>query len=229
LKVTVLISLLVLSSALWQLAYSAQTEQPAPVICESADYRIFDRLLGNWEVYQGADEKRKHLGSMQTQIIARGCAMKQTFTANQQGISNESLAYLDSDGTWTAIHAADDGQVDRFRWQQNEEELIRLKVGGAGSEKRRVVTFDISQDQHRVLEERSSDWGQSWAQHSLTHVVRKVSPPVIESSLSEASLNADPVVEYPAVAAKVVEDQAGEDSALEDIKLKEKEAEHAEQ
>jgi hypothetical protein len=224
LKYTVLISLLVLSSAQWQHAHSAQTEQPVQAICEGADYRIFDRLLGNWEVYQGADEKRKHLGSMQTQIIARGCAMKQTFTANQQGISNESLAYLDSDGAWTAIHAADDGQVNRFRWQQNEEELIRLKVGGAGAEKRRVVTFDISQDQHWVLDERSSDWGQSWAQHSLTHAVRKVSPASIESSLSEAFLNAGPAVEHPAV-----EDPAVVNSPLEDFKPKEKEADHAEQ
>lgn len=224
-KVTVLISLLVLIYSQGQLAHSAQATLPAHDICEGTDYRIFDRLLGNWEVYGVVDDTRTHLGNIRTQIIARGCAIKQVFTANQQGSSHESLAILDGDGAWTAIFVADDGQVSRFRWHQNEEELIRLKVGEAGAEKWRLVTFDISQDQYSVLDERSSDYGQSWAQYSLVQAVRKASPRLVSGPSK-----ADPAVEHQAVEA-----QAGEDSALEDVKQKEqqqpneKEADHEHQ
>ena len=142
----------------------AQAKAPAQKLCAAAQYRIFDRLLGGWKIYQLANDTRTLLSSLKTQSIAQGCAVKQIFSANSQGMCK-------------VIYAAGDGEASRFRWEQNEEELIRRKIANPSPDKKRLVTFDISADQYFVLDKRSHDWGKTWQQHSVQLALRVPPPP----------------------------------------------------
>ena len=144
-------------------------------VCEDA--AIFAPLLGEWDGYRVADSHKTYVGSLSTSLAVDGCALKQSFTATQTSLEDnfnyESLGFVDAAGYWLEVYVLSTGVVRHYRWEQNEEELILKQRKTLGADRNRLVVFNMLEDQYQLLEERSSDRGQTWSAHKLMHLVRK--------------------------------------------------------
>ncbi|MFT7528762.1 MAG: hypothetical protein ACI9LY_003926 [Arenicella sp.] len=147
----------------------------AQQVCE--DTAIFAPLLGEWDGYRVADSDKIYVGSLSTGLAVDGCALKQSFTAAETSLEDnfnyESLGFADTAGYWLEVYVLSTGDVRHYRWEQNEEELILKQTKTLGADRNRLVVFNMLEDQYSLLEERSSDRGQTWTAHKLLHLVRK--------------------------------------------------------
>lgn len=147
----------------------------AQKVCE--DSAIFAPLLGEWRGYRVADSHKTYVGSLSTSLVVDGCALKQSFTAAQTSLEDnvnyESLGFVDAAGYWLEVYVLSTGVVRHYRWEQNEEELILKQRKTLGADRNRLVVFNVLENQYQLLEERSSDRGQTWSAHKLMHLVRK--------------------------------------------------------
>lgn len=162
----------------------------AQASCVESDHQLFDKLLGTWEEYRiedSADDVAEEssddqpgtlpgtlIGTLTTNLVAQGCALRQSFVSPDQSFSFESLAYLDDTGIWQETYAMSNGTVSQYRWIENEEELILEQIGVRGSNRKRLVIYDIGENEYFVIDERSSDRGQSWEQFELVKTIRKL-------------------------------------------------------
>jgi hypothetical protein len=147
----------------------------AQQVCE--DTAIFAPLLGEWNGYRVADADTTYAGSLSSGLAVDGCALKQSFTAAETSLEDnfnyESLGFADPAGYWLEVYVLSTGDVRHYRWEQNEEELILKQTKTLGADRNRLVVFNMLEDQYSLLEERSSDRGQTWSAHKLLHLVRK--------------------------------------------------------
>jgi len=164
-----LLASILLTSAL----VSGQVSGQISANCSDDRYQIFNQIIGHWQEYKVKDGSRTLQGSLNTELAVQGCALKQSFQSADKAFSFDSLAYVDETGNWREVVALSSGEVVQYLWSVNEEELIIEEVGKAGPNQKRLVIFDISENQYSVLDERSSDRGQTWVQHELIQSVRK--------------------------------------------------------
>ena len=148
-------------------------------VCQDA--AIFRPLIGHWDGYRVAGSDKIYVGSLSTSLAVNGCALKQSFTAAEISIEDnvnyESLGFVDETGDWLEVYVLSSGVVRHYRWEQNEEELILKQRKTLGADRNRLVVFNMLEDQYQLLEERSSDRGQTWTVHKQMHLVRKFSQP----------------------------------------------------
>ena len=130
--------------------------------CEEDSNNLFNRLIGYWDEFEISDSGTKHTGIFLTKSIAEGCAIRQIFSTDNIGVESESLIYKEEVGTWREVIAYSDGAVIQYRWSENEEELILEQLVKAGPNKQRLVISDIGDNEYYLIDERSSDWGQTW-------------------------------------------------------------------
>lgn len=163
----------ILSSAILYSSYLSSIF--AQQVCDDA--AMFRPLIGEWEGYLIAKSDRTHVGSLSTSMAVGGCALKQRFTAKEIDLADnfnyESLGFVGETGAWRETYVLSSGEVHHFRWEQNEEELILEHRSTSGSDRRRLVVFNIVEDSYQILEERSIDRGQTWTAHKLLQLVRK--------------------------------------------------------
>ncbi|MEM7359954.1 MAG: hypothetical protein AAF431_12710 [Pseudomonadota bacterium] len=166
--------------------------------CEESDTQLFQKLLGTWHEYRLSDEALAAfettlvededlvgdeasstesgtlIGTLNTELVAQGCALRQSFSSPDRSFSFESLAYLDPTGNWQETYAMSNGVVSQYRWVENEEELILEQIGVTGAARKRLVIFNMTETDYFVLDERSTDRGQTWNRFELVKTVRVV-------------------------------------------------------
>ena len=144
-------------------------------VCQDA--AIFRPLIGEWDGYRVTDADKIYVGSLSTKLAVDGCALKQSFTAAKisllDNFNYESLGFVDETGEWLEVYVLSSGVVRHYRWEQNEEEFILKQRKTSGADRNRLVVFNMLENQYQLLEEHSSDRGQTWIVHSLMHLVRK--------------------------------------------------------
>ncbi len=142
-------------------------------ICEGEDYRQFDSLLGNWEEYELSDEGRVHLGTLATELVACGCALKQTFFSPDKSFSFESFGYLEADEAWTEHYVLSTGRIVSYKWSRRGETLVLERISRDSGKMKRLVIFDIKADSYFVSDEESVDDGGTWTRRELVHTIRQ--------------------------------------------------------
>ena len=164
----------VLSSAILYSSYLSLVF--AQEVCDDA--AIFKPLIGEWDGFRVGESDKTYVGTLSTSMAVGGCAFKQSFTAAeialQDNFNYESFGFVDETGDWREVYVLSSGVVRHYSWAQNEEELILEQRSTSGPDRNRLVVFNMVEDKYQLLEERSSDRGQTWTAHKLMHLVRKL-------------------------------------------------------
>lgn len=139
--------------------------------CGDGKYQTFGTIIGKWIEF---DSDNKQIGSLETRKITNGCALHISHKSISDNYSSESFLYIDTDGVWKEIEVDSNGVVNKYRWAQNEEEVIIEQIEKAGPGKQRFVISDISDTEYKLQDERSSDWGQSWSSFMKIKRIREI-------------------------------------------------------
>ncbi len=119
-------------------------------VCFSApcdtENKIFRPLPGEWEEYRVSGTGREPLGTLSTELVADGCAIRQSFQAPDGLFSFSSLGFAESPGSWFETYVLSNGQVASYRWRRERDELILARVSSGSEPLRRLRIFDLQPD-----------------------------------------------------------------------------------
>ena len=149
----------------------------AAPVCLSApcdtENQIFRPLLGVWEEYRVSNTDRELLGTLSTELVAGGCAIRQSFYAPDGLFSFSSLGFAESPDSWFETYVLSNGQVASYRWRGEGDELILARVTVGSEPLRRLRIFELQPDSYFVVDEESQDGGKTWLRRELVITIRK--------------------------------------------------------
>jgi streptogramin lyase len=141
--------------------------------CSGDEYRMLDRVIGEWDEYRLGDDGPSFMGSLSTERVASGCGFTQTFSSPDGSFTFASLGFLEPGSGWIEHYVLSSGRATAYRWTESGDELILERLTATPGPLRRLVIFDISADEYYVADEESSDGGETWERGGIVHTVRK--------------------------------------------------------
>jgi hypothetical protein len=142
--------------------------------CSGKPYELAQRFIGTWKEYTVTPEREILMGTLQVSWELGGCVQRQQFLAVDGAFAFLGFGYLDSETqAWQETYVLSTGRVAHYRWREAEAELFIERLGGGPASLRRLRIQNLTPEAYDVLDERSTDGGQTWAVVEVTRTRRE--------------------------------------------------------
>ncbi len=132
-------------------------------VCDGPAHRMVEPLLGEWVEFEITDEGERPIGRLKVVPIAGGCAFSQQFESADSSFGFVSLATVEAGSeAWHETILFSTGRTVEYRWRAAGDEVVFDRLDEDGVRRKRLRATAIGADAFVVLEELSSDGGQSW-------------------------------------------------------------------
>lgn len=122
-------------------------------------------MIGSWHSQLGSETI-----TLVVDQAADGCALSRRQTSAVKATSFETMMYVAENGEINELLVYHNGNIERYRWWQNEEEWIAEQIGKAGAIKQRIIVNFENETQFLSTVEQSVDWGENWSSSAETQV-----------------------------------------------------------
>ena len=155
--------LIIFTSLFWRLfnpeLLLAQEMPP----CQGTPYEWAQKLVGTWQEFVETDDGEQLIGSLDVSFELNGCVLKQKFFSPDSSFSFLSFGYVDpSTNMWNETFVLNNGKVASYHWtlKNNEIHLNRFTSDPENLQRLRII--NLSDDYYEVMDEKSSDSGNTW-------------------------------------------------------------------
>ena len=148
------------ASSIWS---SAAAQAPARLDCSAAQYRQLDFWVGDWIVFNTADNAQ--YATSRIERIVNGCAVRESYDSPKAPggpYSGTSITSFDrKDGKWHQMYVDVNGSVTWFSGGLEGADMV-LTAPGAASSTQRMVYRPQADGSVRQIGSVSSDGGNNW-------------------------------------------------------------------
>ena len=131
--------------------------------CSGPKYDLAWRFVGTWKEYTITPEGESLIGTLQVNSELDGCLITQHFQAGDGDLAFTAFGYFDSESNnWQETYIFNNGGAAHYRWEESGDEVIINRLGEDPNNKRRFRIQNLTHEAYDVLNERSSDGGQTW-------------------------------------------------------------------
>ena len=141
--------------------------------CTGPAYEVAKQFVGTWQEFTVTDEGEELVGTLTSVFDLDGCVITQRFLSVDQSFSFMSFGYVDqASGQWLETYVFNNGRHASYRWFTEGEEIITARIDGNPEDLRRLRIRFLSTDLYEVVEERSTDSGETWEAVELSRTRR---------------------------------------------------------